>query len=67
MERVAYGILAVLALIWLAVTILGVVAIFPFGLLGLAVLIAIGLLFATAVRDRLRNKEDDYYSANVDQ
>jgi len=38
----------------------------PFGLIGLVLLAAVGLLLAKALRDRMKNAEDDHYSRNVD-
>jgi Tfp pilus assembly protein PilW len=43
------------------------VAAFPFGIIGLIVLTGVGVLFIKVLKDRLNNKEDDYYSKNVDK
>ena len=67
MEKVAYGILLVLAAAWLIFMVLGTIAAFPWGLLGLMGFVAIGLLFAKVVRERLANRDDDYYAKNVDK
>jgi hypothetical protein len=67
MERIAYGILLVLAGLWLIVLLAGLVAAFPIGLLGFLGLLAIGLLFAKVIRERLASKDDDYYAKHVDK
>jgi hypothetical protein len=37
------------------------------GIIGLAAILAFGLLFIKALKDRCRNKEDKYYSDNIDK
>jgi len=66
MERAAYVLLTLFLLGWLGVVIFGLVEIRPFGLIGLVLLAAVGLLLAKALRDRMKNAEDDHYSRNVD-
>ncbi len=67
MEKVAYGILLALVALWLILIVAGTIAAFPVGLLGLVGIVAIGLLFAKVVRERLANRDDDYYAKNVDK
>jgi len=67
MEKLGYAILLGLAILWLLGMVAGMIAAFPWGLIGLVALLGIGLLFAKALQDRLTNKEDDYYTKNVDQ
>ena len=67
MEKTAYAILLLLAGVWLAAMVVGMVAAFPFGVLGLLGLVAVGLLLIKVVRERLANTDDDYYSKHVDQ
>ncbi|MCF6242795.1 MAG: hypothetical protein L3J74_15815 [Bacteroidales bacterium] len=67
MERLGYILLSIIAVAWILGIIAGMVAAFPFGLIGLIVLAGIGFLFAKVVKDRINNKEDDYYSKNVDK
>ncbi|MGI9343745.1 MAG: hypothetical protein ACR2QV_12985 [Gammaproteobacteria bacterium] len=66
-EKIGYVLLGIVAACWLAVVLFGVVAALPYGIVGLVAIVGIGMLFIKVVRDRLRNKEDDYYSRNVDQ
>ncbi len=67
MERIGYILLSIIAIAWILGMVAGMVAAFPFGLIGLIVLVGIGLLFAKVVKDRINNTEDDYYSKNVDK
>jgi hypothetical protein len=67
MEKLGYAILLGLAILWLLGMVAGMIAAFPWGLVGLVALLGIGLLFAKVLQDRLTNKEDDYYTKNVDQ
>ena len=67
MEKTAYAILLLLAAVWLAAMVVGMVAAFPFGVLGLLGLLAVGLLLIKVLRERLANTDDDYYSKHVDQ
>lgn len=67
MKKIAYGILAILAVLWIGTIFVGMVAALPYGLPGLFALIAIGILFIKALTDRLNNEEDDYYSKNIHQ
>jgi membrane protein implicated in regulation of membrane protease activity len=67
MEKAGYILLAVVALVWLGILILGMIEAWPWGIVGFLVLAGIGLLFAKVVRERLENEEDDYYSKNIDK
>ncbi len=53
--------------VWLFVALTGMIALFPWGLIGLIPLTGMAILVFVVIRDRLRNKDDDYYSKNVDQ
>ncbi|MCK4903563.1 MAG: hypothetical protein KAS35_02655 [Candidatus Marinimicrobia bacterium] len=67
MEYIGYMLLAIVAVVWIVAIIIGVVVAFPFGLIGLIAIIGIGFLFAKVIKDRLENKDDDYYSDTVDK
>lgn len=67
MERIGYILLALVAAAWFVAVVVGMIAAFPFGLLGLIAIAGIGLLLIRVLRDRLSSKEDDYYSKNVQQ
>ena len=67
MEKLGYAILIVLAVLWIGAFVAGMISALPYGLAGLAALVAIAILFAKVVRDRSANPEDDYYSKNVER
>jgi hypothetical protein len=64
-EKVAYSCLGVVVVLYLATMVAGMIAAFPFGLVGLVLLLGVGVLFVKVLKERLRNKEDDYYSKNI--
>jgi hypothetical protein len=67
MEKLGYLLLFAVAAVWLYAMIRGMVALLPYGLIGLVALAGLGLLFAKVVKDRVENTEDDYYSKHVDR
>ena len=67
LERTAYAILIVVFLAWLIAMIAGMIAAWPIGILGLLALLGFGLLAIKVLRERLNNREADYYSKNVDR
>ncbi|MFL0803496.1 MAG: hypothetical protein K6L81_07235 [Agarilytica sp.] len=66
-EGVGYTILGVIAFMYLIAMVAGFFAILPYGLVGLALLIAVGALLLKVFKERISNKEDDYYSKKVDK
>ena len=67
MENIGYILLAIVAACWLVAMLIGMIAAFPFGVIGLLAIAGIGFLFAKVVKDRLANKDDDYYSKHIKQ
>ena len=67
MEKIGYILLAVVAVCWLIAMLFGMIAAFPFGIVGLLAIIGVGFLFAKVVKDRLSSKEDNHYSKNVEK
>lgn len=67
MEYIGYVLLGIVAVIWLIAMLVGLIAAFPFGLIGLIAIAGIGFLFAKVVKDRLSSKEDDYYSKRIEK
>ena len=67
MENIGYLLLGIVAICWIIAIIIGVVVAFPYGLIGLIAIIGLGFLFAKVIKDRLENKEDDYYSKNIEK
>jgi len=66
MEVIGYVFLGIVAMCWLVAVTVGMVAAFPFGIIGFLVIFGLGFLFAKVIKDRLENREDDHYSKNVD-
>ena len=67
MEKIGYILLGIVAICWVIAVIIGMIAAFPVGLVGLIAIIGIGFLFARVIKDRLENIEDDHYSKNIKQ
>ena len=67
MEKTGYILIGIVAIIWIFAIIFGLVAAFPFGLIGLIGITGVGFLFAKVIKDRIENKEDDYYDKNVNK
>ncbi|MBU0529703.1 PepSY domain-containing protein [bacterium] len=67
MENIGYILLGIAAICWIVAIIIGVVAAFPIGIIGLIAILGIGFLFAKVIKDRLENKEDDHYSETIDK
>lgn len=66
-EKVGFTCLGVLALLYVVALLTGIILAFPFGLLGLVALVGIGALLIKVLKERIGNKEDDYYAKNVDK
>jgi hypothetical protein len=67
MEKTGYILLAIVATIWLVVVLTGLVIAWPYGIIGLIGISGVGFLLIKVISDRLKNKEDDYYSDHVDK
>ena len=66
-EKIGYLCLGIIALLYIAAIIYGMIAALPFGMLGLIGIIGIGALLIKVIKERLANKEDNYYSSNVEK
>ena len=66
-EKWGYSLLSIIAAIYLVAMFVGMIAAFPYGLLGLLLMAGIGVLLVKVVKERMQNKEDDYYSKEVDK
>ncbi len=65
---VLLGATAVVAVLgYVAAIFLGLIAAFPFGLLGFIPLVGVLILLYVVIRDQTTSKEDKYYSDNIDQ
>ncbi|MBL1213060.1 MAG: hypothetical protein HND52_06870 [Ignavibacteriae bacterium] len=67
MEQVGYVLLSIVVIIWIVGIFIGLISVFPFGIIGLIAIAGIGLLLIKVLTDRFDNKEDNYYSKNVDK
>ncbi len=67
MEKLGYLLLLAVAAVWLYAMIRGMIALLPYGIVGLVALAGVGLLLAKVVKDRVASTEDDYYSKNVER
>ena len=67
MEKLGYLLIGSVAVLWIIGMVAGLIVAFPYGLIGLIVLIGFGLLFVKVLKERLASKEDDYYNKNVQQ
>ncbi|WP_404403864.1 hypothetical protein [Pelagibacterium halotolerans] len=67
LDTLALAIVVAFGALWLIVTMTGLIAAVPFGLLGLIpIAIVLGLL-AVVIYQRVTNAEDNYYDKNVDK
>jgi hypothetical protein len=67
METIGYLLIAIVALCWFGLMLFGMIMAFPFGIIGLIGIVGFGFLLMKVLVERLDNKEDDYYSQNVDK
>ncbi|MGB6289532.1 MAG: hypothetical protein WBF36_05335 [Desulfobulbales bacterium] len=65
-EKWGYSLLAIIMIIYMVAMFIGMIAAFPYGLLGLLFVAGLGILMVKVLKERMRNKEDDYYSREVD-
>lgn len=67
MKYIGYVLLAIVAACWLLAMIVGMIVAFPAGIIGLIGIAGVGFLLAHVIKQRIENKEDDYYAKNVDK
>lgn len=65
--NIMLGVVVICAAIYGAVVALGMIAMWPYGAIGLGVLIFFVLILVAVVRQRTSDTEGEYYSRNVDQ
>lgn len=66
-EKIGYLCLGIIAVLYIAAIIFGMVSAMPYGIAGLIGIVCIGALLIKVIRERLANREDDYYSKNVEK
>jgi len=67
LEKIGYICLSLLAILYGAAMLFGMIASFPLGLIGLVAIIGFGALFIKVLKERLNSREDDHYSKNVEK
>ena len=65
--KIGYLCLALVAVCYVIAMFIGMVAAFPFGLIGLIAIVGVGALLIKVIKERLNNAEDDHYSKSVDK
>jgi hypothetical protein len=60
-------ILCAVGAVWLAILVVGMISLWPVGLIGLALISVPGYIIYRVIADRMRNREDDYYEKNIDR
>jgi hypothetical protein len=53
--------------IWVITLFASALALFPYGLIILAGLMIVGYFFYRVIKERIENKEDDYYEKNIEK
>ena len=66
-EKIGYLCLGLVAVCYLVAMFVGMVAAFPYGLIGLVAIVGVGALLIKVIKERLNNAEDDHYSKTVDK
>ena len=66
-EKIGYLCLGLVAVCYAVAMFIGMVAAFPFGLIGLIAIVGVGALLIKVIKERLNNAEDDHYSKSVDK
>lgn len=67
MEKTAYIILIIVTIAWIIAWIIGMFENVWLGIIGLATIVGLGILFIKALTDRLASKKDDKYSKDVEK
>lgn len=65
LEKIGYTFLIIALLAWGYVLIKGLIEALPWGIVGFIAIAGFGFLFIKVVKDRLGNREDNYYDKNV--
>ena len=67
MKIVGYVLLSLATVAWLVLMVVGMIHIFPVGLIGIVALVGLAFLLGHVVKTRVQNKEDEYYIKNVEK
>ena len=66
-EKIGYICLGLVAVCYVVAMLVGMVAAFPVGFIGLVAIVGIGALLIKVIKERRANAEDDHYSKTVDK
>lgn len=67
LERFGYVALGSVAILYVFAMVIGMLSAMPYGLIGIVLLLGVGSLVIKVSKERLENKEDDYYSDKVER
>ncbi len=67
LDQIILVLVIIVAVIWVGTMVAGMVAMTPWGLLGLIPLAIVLAILGRVIYQRLNNAEDDYYEKNVDK
>lgn len=67
MEKIGYILLIIVAGCWFIAMLVGLIAAFPVGIIGLVAIVGFGLLFIKAFKERLAAKKEDRYSKDIEK
>ena len=65
LERLGYFLLIIVLIGYIVLMIKGLIETLPWGIIGFIAIAGIGVLFIKVLKERLQNKEDDYYDKNI--
>lgn len=65
LERLGYFLLIIALIVYIILMIKGLIEALPWGIIGFVAIAGVGVLFIKVLKERLQNKEDDYYDKNV--
>ncbi|VAW17107.1 hypothetical protein MNBD_ALPHA12-189 [hydrothermal vent metagenome] len=67
LDQIILVLVIIVALTWIISVAAGMIAMMPWGLLGLIPLAIVIAIIGRVIYERLNNAEDDYYEKNVDK
>lgn len=67
LDTLVLAVIAIFAVLWLVTAVTGLLTAVPFGWLGLIPIALVVGLVVTVIYQRVTNKEDNYYTKNVDK
>lgn len=65
MEKISYLILIIISIIWLLAIIFGFIMAFPYGIIGIFLILAFGLLFIKVIKEKLEKRREEEKYKNI--